>query len=86
MPKICCDHKIYKAYVSLFWAQRHGKCDVDRLFGALQELMAMFPLMSMDSLIALCARLHWGGKPVDAYAINATSMTDWAPLFKGQAI
>ena len=83
-PMMYCDHKIYDAYASVFWKQRHGKCYADCLFGTLQQLMVMFPLFSMDQLLDLARKIMWQGSAVEARALNPMAMTDWAPYFLGQ--
>ena len=83
-PKMVCDHKMYDVYITLTWAEMHGKCDADRLFGLLQQLMALSALFSIEELVALAMKIMWRDAPVEGHVIAASGLSDWGPYFSGQ--
>mmetsp|Transcript_43932 Transcript_43932/g.102727 ORF Transcript_43932/g.102727 Transcript_43932/m.102727 type:complete len:86 (+) Transcript_43932:1088-1345(+) len=45
-----CDRKWFDANICLFWYEEHGKCDVDKLFGAIEWMLGHWNCFSQDQV------------------------------------
>ena len=84
LPATLCDHKIYDAFITLFWKEMHGKCDADKLFGLIELLMILYPLFTIDQLLDMCQQVKWCTKSASARLVSPQSMTDFVPMFEAQ--